>query len=850
MDFVFQWILFLLPLAPLMGVIWLLMFKRSRAQLANLIAPALQAKLMPPFSNKQFYVQLTCVVLGLSLLIFAAARPRWGLKEEKVFTRGRNLLIALDVSRSMLAADVHPNRLERAKADIMDLIDELKGDRAGLLAFRNKGALLCPLTTDYSFLRQALDGVSIESAPRGETDLGDAIRKALEALDPALDEYNAIILISDGEDLKGGAIEAAQESAKRNIPIFTVGIGDASGVTIPALDGSGVQQYKGSDVKTKLMDETLSAIATASKGRYIGLGTAGTAHTTLGSIYRRHLRQIAAKEQQELQEKKYQERYQFFLIPALLAILSAALFSRGRLSGCHNRKVVAALTTLLLAHAAHAETNRVDETATASTNAPSRQAIVVEPGRAGARKAQSWYHMGKYRDAAEAFLSAARGADQDEAETYRFNAAVAYYHAGATNEVVDLCNPLLTSKQYGAKAGELLGKMEMEQARKAGAEDPAAKLKALESAALGFQRALRDNATDERSNRNFSRAASQLPEARDTAHIAAVMKEFGQTSPDQLLATQLREQRAILEESYTLMTNDAPLLVRKAEALAKRQEKQADLWIPLKQQILQAVTNQQQQAQLAQNIELGRDSMKGATLALRDILPDAAAETAQSEPLVYTFWKACAQADSLVDEAILCQSNTIKKIDARYMALRGKDTQPEAQTLTHAFKARFPQWAENYRKQAQSDTNMPPFSAEDQKKIEELTDHALKLQGEILDSKTVEKDRPTLRQQAYQDLVEIRDLLPKKPNSGQNQQQQQQQNQQQQNKEQQQQEQKQEEQQQEQKQEEQQAQEKKEETPKDAQEVLRRALEREKEHENEKKRRQQRIPMSPSERDW
>jgi flagellar biosynthesis GTPase FlhF len=242
--------------------------------------------------------------------------------------------------------------------------------------------------------------------------------------------------------------------------------------------------------------------------------------------------------------------------------------------------------------------------------------------------------------------------------------------------------------------------------------------------------------------------------------------------------------------------------------------------------------------------------MKGATLALRDILPDAAAETAQSEPLVYTFWKACAQADSLVDEAILCQSNTIKKIDARYMALRGKDTQPEAQTLTHAFKARFPQWAENYRKQAQSDTNMPPFSAEDQKKIEELTDHALKLQGEILDSKTVEKDRPALRQQAYQDLVEIRDLLPKKPNSGQNQQQQQQQNQQQQNKEQQQQEQKQEEQKQEQKQEEQQAQEKKEETPKDAQEVLRRALEREKEHENEKKRRQQRIPMSPSERDW
>jgi Ca-activated chloride channel family protein len=337
MRFVYPWLLLLLSVIPVIGLIWLWLYRRAQTRLALLIAPALQAKLMPSRPKTTFYLQFVLVLAGLSLLAFAAARPQWGRKDEKVFTRGRNLVIALDVSRSMLAQDVHPNRLERAKTDIMDLIEDLKGDRAALLAFRSKGSLLCPLTTDYTFLRQALDGVSPESAPRGETDLGDAIRKALEALDPALDEYNAVLLISDGEDLKGGALDAAREAAARNIPIFTVGIGDPAGTTIPGEGGQGTLQFKGSAVKTRLMDETLSAVAQASNGRYIPLGTAGTAHTTLGAIYRRHLRQIAAKEQQEQLENRYQERYQLFLFPAALCLLAAAWFSRGRLCGNRTR---------------------------------------------------------------------------------------------------------------------------------------------------------------------------------------------------------------------------------------------------------------------------------------------------------------------------------------------------------------------------------------------------------------------------------------------------------------------------------------------------------------------------------
>ena len=857
MRFVYPWFLLLLSVIPVVGVTWLWLYRRAQSRLSLLIAPALQSKLMPARPKATFYIQFVLVLAGLTLLAFAAARPQWGRKDEKVFTRGRNLVIALDVSRSMLAADVHPNRLERAKTDIMDLIEDLKGDRAALLAFRNKGSLLCPLTTDYTFLRQALDGVSPESAPRGETDLGDAIRKALEALDPALDEYNAILLISDGEDLKGGALDAAREAASRSIPIFTVGIGDLSGTTIPGEDGKGTLQFKGTAVQTKLTEATLSAIATASNGRYIPLGTAGTAHTTLGAIYRRHLRQIAAKEQQEQIENRYQERYQLFLFPAALCLLAAAWFSRGRLCGNRTRTApaaAAAAIVLSFISTGYAQTNSTLDPRLSTPGSPTpnsslltppstnRPPIVVEPGRAGARIAQAWLHKGKHAEAAEAFLSAARGADMEEAETYRYNAAYAYYKAKDIDKASQTLRPLLTSKKNGARAGELLGKLLMEKAREKGAEDPVAKADSLEEAASGFQRALRDTPKDERRNRNLTRSVSPLPEARETAHIAKVMKDNGQTSPDQLMGTMLTEQRAILEASYTVFTNDAPTLISKAEALAKRQEKQADLWIPLKQQMLQAVTNQQQQALFAQQVELARDSMKGATAALQDLLPEAANDTAQAEPLVYAFWKAVAMPPAAIDEDILCQSNAIQKITARY--LENRDTQAEAQQLTKLFRERFPGWAKQYQQQAQSDTNMPPFTAEDQAKIEEIAAHTEKLQAEIVEKKPSENERRTLQEQALKNLNEIRDLLPKQKNQGQ----QQQQNQQQQQKpEQQKQDQKQEEKQEEKKQEEEQ---KKQEAPQDVQEMLRRALDREKEHENDKKEKMRKIPMSPSERDW
>ena len=314
---------------PFAGLFWAFLQERREKALQKLVAPSLRGKLMGMSATSKG-LQTWLIVGGLFLSIFAAARPQWGKTIEKTLARSRNVVVAVDVSRSMLAEDVRPNRLERTKADVADLIDSLQGDRCALVAFRRTGVTVCPLTTDRAFLRSVLDHLSPESAPRGETDLGSAIRAALDTLDPAADDHNAIIMISDGGDLRGEALENAKLAAKRKIPIFTVGIGDPkNGAAIPDEQGKGDLKYKGETIKVKLEESALKAIAEASHGRYVPLTTAGTAETTLGAIYRRFIRQVAAKEQNEESERAA-ERFEFFLVPGVILLLAGAALSRGR----------------------------------------------------------------------------------------------------------------------------------------------------------------------------------------------------------------------------------------------------------------------------------------------------------------------------------------------------------------------------------------------------------------------------------------------------------------------------------------------------------------------------------------
>lgn len=334
MKFVYPVFLLFAAAVPLAGLWWAFLKARRDKALERFVSPHLKGKLLPAGANV-WGLQAILVLTGAALALIAAARPQWGRSTETTVTRSRNVVVAIDVSRSMLAEDVRPNRLGRAKADVADLIDSLDGDRCALVAFRRTGVVICPLTTDHGYLRGALERMNGLSAPRGETDIGAAIRASLEALDPAADDHNAVIIISDGGDLRKEAEESARLAAKRGIPIFTVGIGDPrQGSVLPGDSSRSKSHFKFNDevVRVKLEEESLKKIAEISKGRYVPLATAGTAETTLGAVYRRFLRQVAAKEQND-EESRTGERYQFFLLPGLCLIAAGACLSKGRFGG-------------------------------------------------------------------------------------------------------------------------------------------------------------------------------------------------------------------------------------------------------------------------------------------------------------------------------------------------------------------------------------------------------------------------------------------------------------------------------------------------------------------------------------
>ena len=280
--------------------------------------------------KRTFWIQVFLSFIALALFIVACSRPAWGTREEAIVHSGRNVLIVLDVSRSMLAEDIVPNRLERAKADLLDLLGDLQGDRTGLMVFRNGTSMICPFTTDRAFLRQAIENVGIDSAPRGETDIGEALDSALAAFRKLGSDHNAILLLSDGEDLSGTAIETAKKCAEAKIPVFCMGIGNTAGSSIPTEEKGSMLEYNGETVVSKLDNKTLMAIASTSGGVYIPLTSTSAGSNTLGSIYKKHVRALVEQETEERAKSTLVERYQIFLVSGLIFIFIATFLSLGR----------------------------------------------------------------------------------------------------------------------------------------------------------------------------------------------------------------------------------------------------------------------------------------------------------------------------------------------------------------------------------------------------------------------------------------------------------------------------------------------------------------------------------------
>ena len=273
------------------------------------------------------------LILAFSFVAFAAARPAWNPKPQTIERKGRDIMILLDVSKSMLAEDLVPNRLERAKIAIKDMVERLQGDRVGLIAFAGSAVVKVPLTTDYGFFDLILDDIDVESVSRGGTKIGDAVRKAMdEGFDNQEKKYKDIILITDGEDHDSFPVEAAEEAGQKGIRIIAIGLGDENqGRRIPITDQAGnrvFMTYQGREVWSRLDANTLRKMANGTPGgKYLNVAT-GT--IDLGDVY---LKLIASEEKREIETKTmqlYEEKFQIFLGVALLLLVAETVVGERR----------------------------------------------------------------------------------------------------------------------------------------------------------------------------------------------------------------------------------------------------------------------------------------------------------------------------------------------------------------------------------------------------------------------------------------------------------------------------------------------------------------------------------------
>jgi len=435
------------------------------------------------------------------------------------------------------------------------------------------------------------------------------------------------------------------------------------------------------------------------------------------------------------------------------------------------------------------------------------------------------------------------------ADSEIWNLGVDAYRNGDTTNALAILRPLMLSKSHGARAAEIVAELELARGN-------------LEEAAAAAQVTLRADPTDERVNRNFTRASDGLAEFRRTRHINDVLKGAQGKDPAAILKGATDDARRLMNEAPACKTNPPARAVALADRLSARAKYISDCWIPVRETIVQSVTNEEQAATILQQLDQAKDKTDRAAKELSDLDPNSYSTLSDVEHDLTRFLKLTALPPAALAEDLVAQSNAWQDVED----FNGRSWQQDALDYTRSFRAKFPAWARAYEQQAQSDTNKPPFTAEDQAKVAALATELEKAQLECC-----EKSLPPTQEKALRILRDIQALLPKDNSGGQgqqNQQQQQQQNQNQQNQDQNQQQQQQDQQQnqdqpppdqqqdqdpsqpQPEEKEGDEPQEQEEEKDEELEATLKKAQERNDEHEADKKARMRKSPLPPNERDW
>lgn len=324
----------LLYLIPVLILFMLYVYRQKRAALNKLASPGLRELLNAESSRLKYILKGVLLVFAVLLLIVALANPQIGTGYKEIRQAGIDMYILLDVSSSMRAEDIKPNRLEAAKHVISNLIEKLGGDRIGLVVFSGDAYVQFPLTTDYAAAEMILSSVGFNTVPQPGTAIAQAVELAAGSFRKDVNAQKVIVIVSDGEDHEGNIVDAVKDAADKGIKIYTAGIGTPEGAPIPVYDARGNQtgfktDGSGNSVVTKLNQQALQELASYGKAKYFGTLAF---ENQLEAVYR-DIAKLDKTEYGTTRVIDYEDRYYYFLIPGLLMLILEMFLSDSKFRG-------------------------------------------------------------------------------------------------------------------------------------------------------------------------------------------------------------------------------------------------------------------------------------------------------------------------------------------------------------------------------------------------------------------------------------------------------------------------------------------------------------------------------------
>jgi Ca-activated chloride channel family protein len=469
--------------------------RAQRIVLAQFVSARLLPKLTSSISSSRKLVKRILFILGVAFIFIALARPQAGFEFQATHRKGLELLFAVDTSKSMLAQDVKPDRLTRAKLAVTDLMAKLSGDSVGLIAFAGSSFLQCPVTLDYDAFRESLDALDVNVIPRGGTDIASAIHEAEAVFKTRTATEKILILITDGEDLGGEAINAAQSAAKNGVKIFTVGVGSTTGELVPVPSENGGTDFakdeNGKPVKSRLDETTLKQIAEATGGIYQPLGAQGEGLT---NIYEQGLTGFTRQDLKTREAKVPLEKFHWALLAALACFVCELLIgNRRRVRGSNLRPATAAAALMILAG-------------------------VGSSKAASPRSAEQAYQKGDFAKSQQDY--AASAAKEPTKGELQFNAGDAAYKAGDYTQAVSGFEKSLTTGQVPMQQSAYynLGNTKYRLGQKTEKENPQETIKTWEEAVKSYDTALQIKTDDADAKHNRDVVQKKIEQLKKQEH--------------------------------------------------------------------------------------------------------------------------------------------------------------------------------------------------------------------------------------------------------------------------------------------------------------------------------------------